>query len=53
MKNEEDLQELLNVLVKIQPYTWEHRYKLGATLALIGQYELAYKWLRSMQREAM
>lgn len=49
-KNEEDLQELLNVLVKIQPYTWEHRYKLGATLALIGQYELAYKWLRSMQK---
>ncbi|MFJ7699110.1 tetratricopeptide repeat protein [Lysinibacillus fusiformis] len=49
-KNEEDLQELLNILVKIQPYTWEHRYKLGATLALIGQYELAYKWLRSMQK---
>ncbi|MBX8944740.1 MULTISPECIES: tetratricopeptide repeat protein [Lysinibacillus] len=49
-KNEEDLQELLNVLIKIQPYTWEHRYKLGATLALIGQYELAYKWLRSMQK---
>ena len=53
MKNEDDLQELLNVLVKIQPYTWEHRYKLGATLALISQYELAYKWLQRCKREAM
>ncbi len=49
-KNEEELKDLLNVLVKIQPYTWEHRYKLGATLALIGQYDLAFKWLRSMQK---
>lgn len=49
-KNDEELQSLLEVLTKIQPYAWEHRYKLGATLALIGQYEVAYKWLRSMQK---
>ncbi|MGE6515151.1 tetratricopeptide repeat protein [Lysinibacillus sphaericus] len=49
-KNDEELKALLEVLVKIQPYAWEHRYKLGATLALIGQYELAFKWLRSMQK---
>lgn len=49
-KNEEELQGLLEVLTKIQPYAWEHRYKLGATLALIGQYDVAYKWLRSMQK---
>ncbi|GLC89836.1 tetratricopeptide repeat protein [Lysinibacillus piscis] len=49
-KNEEELQDLLMLLMKIQPYAWEHRYKLGATLALVGQYELAYKWLRSMQK---
>lgn len=49
-KNQEELQAILEVLKKIQPYAWEHRYKLGATLALIGEYELAFKWLRSMQK---
>lgn len=49
-KNDVELQALLEVLMKIQPYVWEHRYKLGATLALVGQYEVAYKWLRSMQK---
>lgn len=50
-KNESELQALLEVLDKIQPYVWENRYKLGATLALIGQYESSYKWLRSMQKK--
>lgn len=50
-KNESELQALLDVLTKIQPYVWEHRYKLGATLALIGQYDVSYKWLRSMQKK--
>jgi len=50
-KDEEALQQYLEMLTKIQPYDWENRYKLGATLALIGQYELAYKWLHSMKRK--
>lgn len=50
-KNENELNSLLEVLNKIQPYVWEHRYKLGATLALIGQYDVSYKWLRSMQKK--
>lgn len=49
-KNEEELSSLLDILAKIQPYEWDNRYKLGATLALIGQYEQAYKWLRSMSK---
>ncbi|KGR82824.1 tetratricopeptide repeat protein [Lysinibacillus odysseyi] len=49
-KNEEELSSLLAILAKIQPYEWDNRYKLGATLALIGQYEQAYKWLRSMSK---
>ena len=49
-KNEEELHGLLNILKKIQPYEWDNRYKLGATLALIGEYETAYKWLRSMSK---
>lgn len=27
--------------------SFEHRYKLGATFALIGQYKLSYRWLKS------
>ncbi|MBK3496002.1 tetratricopeptide repeat protein [Viridibacillus sp. YIM B01967] len=49
-KNKEELEELLELLVKIQPYSFEHRYKLGATLALVGRYGEAYKWLRSLQK---
>lgn len=50
-KDDDALQGYLEMLSKIQPYDWENRYKLGATLALIGQYELAYKWLHSMKRK--
>mgnify|MGYP005605955165 FL=1 len=49
-KKQEELESLLEVLKKIQPYEWENRHKLGATLALIGEYEEAYKWLRSMSK---
>lgn len=49
-KNTEELGDLLALLKKIQPYDWENRYKLGATFALIGEYEHAYKWLRSMHK---
>lgn len=45
------LQQYVDVLNKIQPYAWENRYKLGATLALIGEYHSAYKWLNSMQKK--
>ncbi|HWL13827.1 MAG TPA: tetratricopeptide repeat protein [Ureibacillus sp.] len=50
-KNDEELADLVGMLKKINPYDWENRYKLGATLALIGEYELAYKWLQSMKRK--
>ncbi|TSI06998.1 lipopolysaccharide assembly protein LapB [Lysinibacillus sp. BW-2-10] len=49
-KNDKELESLLELLKKINPYDWENRYKLGATLALVGQYELAYKWLQSMKK---
>lgn len=50
-KNTEELEEITNFLAKINPYFIEHRYKLGATFALIGKYEQAFKWLRSLQRK--
>lgn len=49
-KDEEELKDLTDLLVKLSPFSFEQRYKLGATLALIGCYEEAYKWLRSMMR---
>lgn len=49
-KDEETLHDYITLLNKIQPYAWEDRYKLGATLALMGEYEGAYKWLNSMQK---
>lgn len=45
-----ELDELLELLKKIQPYVFEHRYKLGATFALVGKYKEAYRWLRSLQK---
>jgi len=50
-KNEKELEEIVEFLKKINPYFVEHRYKLGATFALIGKYEEAFKWLRSLQKK--
>lgn len=50
-KNDSDLFSLIEMLKKINPFDWESRYKLGATLALIGQHDVAYKWLHSMKRK--
>lgn len=50
-ENREELESLLSILKKIQPFEWENRYKLGATFALLGQYEEAYRWLRSMSKK--
>lgn len=50
-KNTEELEGITSILSKINPYFVEHRYKLGATFALIGKYDEAYKWLRSLQRK--
>ena len=50
-KDDQELAQLVEMLKKINPYDWENRYKLGATLALIGEYDIAYKWLQSMKRK--
>lgn len=46
----DELVHVIDMLKKIQPYIFEHRYKLGATFALLGQYKEAYRWLRSLQK---
>ncbi|MDQ0269035.1 tetratricopeptide repeat protein [Cytobacillus purgationiresistens] len=42
---------LRDALKKIKPMSVEHQYKLGATFALIGEYELAFGWLRKLQKQ--
>ena len=49
-KKEEELESLLKLLMKIKPYLIEHRYKLGATFALVGRHKEAFNWLRSIQK---
>lgn len=49
-KEKDELEEMLELLLKIKPYQFVHRYKLGATFALVGKHKEAYGWLRSLQR---
>lgn len=42
--------KILDGLQKIQPMLTEHQYKLGATFALVGKYELAYGWLKKLYK---
>lgn len=49
-KKEEELASILELLMKIKPYLIEHRYKLGATFALVGKHQEAYNLLRGIQK---
>lgn len=46
-----EVKALKEVLKKINPLSIEHQFKLGATLALIGEYEVAFTWLRKLQKK--
>lgn len=48
--HEDEVKGLKNSLEKIHPIHVEHQFKLGATFALIGEYELAYRWLKKLQK---
>lgn len=45
-----ELQEILAVLEKIKPIAIDQRFKLGATLALLGRHEEGYRTLRQLQK---
>lgn len=49
--NDEKVSELIAHLEKVHPMTIEHRYKLGATFCLVGEYPLAYKWLMLLYKK--
>ncbi|WP_449537586.1 tetratricopeptide repeat protein [Ferdinandcohnia sp. Marseille-Q9671] len=44
------VKELTKRLSMVSPMLFEHRYKLGATFGLVGRHDLAFKWLRNLQR---
>lgn len=46
----EKAKALIDTLKKIQPLLSEHQFKLGATFALVGEYELAYLWLKKLYK---
>ncbi|WP_241156720.1 tetratricopeptide repeat protein [Bacillus sp. FJAT-42376] len=50
-RKDPEVHALTERLSIVHPIMVEHRYKLGATFALIGKYDLAFKWLRSLQRQ--
>lgn len=49
-KDHQLVHTLSESLLNIFPIMLEHRYKLGATFALIGKHNIAYNWLRQLQR---
>jgi tetratricopeptide (TPR) repeat protein len=42
---------LTSALVKIKPILIEQQFKLGATLALVGEYETAFSLLKKLQKQ--
>jgi tetratricopeptide (TPR) repeat protein len=50
-KNEPQIIKLKSMLKKINPMIAEHQFKLGATFALIGEYEIGHFWLRKLYKK--
>ncbi|PPA70191.1 tetratricopeptide repeat protein [Jeotgalibacillus proteolyticus] len=44
----DELDQLMDALEHVRPFLFEHRFKLGATFALVGRHEKAYAWLKSL-----
>lgn len=47
-----DIQREVSALKKIYPISADHRYKLGVTFTIIGQYSDGFKWLKSLMDRA-
>lgn len=44
----QNIETLEKNLLKVYPISLDHRYKLGVTFSIIGNYEQGYKWLRTL-----
>lgn len=50
LKDFKQVMEIKKALKKVQPILTDHQYKLGATFALVGEFEAAYQLLRKLQK---
>jgi tetratricopeptide (TPR) repeat protein len=50
LRDEERVNRFADELARVHPFLIEHRYKLGATFALVGRFDLAFKWLRHLYK---
>lgn len=50
-RNFTEVKVMKEILKKIQPLSFEHQFKLGATFALVGEYDAAYSWLRKLEKK--
>ncbi|MGV3489302.1 MAG: tetratricopeptide repeat protein [Tuberibacillus sp.] len=50
MDKQDQVTRIVQTLDKLNPIFPEHRNKLGATYFFIGEYEKAYRWLKSADR---
>jgi len=48
LNNEKELTYIINALKKILPFQREHRYKLATTFAILGEHDMAYKYLKQI-----
>ncbi|PLR99128.1 tetratricopeptide repeat protein [Bacillus sp. T33-2] len=46
-----EVNKLKKSLKKINPMLADQQYKLGATFALVGEYDFAYKWLKRLYKQ--
>lgn len=51
LKDFKQVYKMKSMLKNVHPLLTEHQYKLGATFALIGDYELAYGLLRKLYKQ--
>jgi tetratricopeptide (TPR) repeat protein len=45
LRDGRQVNDLCETLSCVHPFFIEHRYKLGATFALVGRFDLAFRWL--------
>ncbi|MBP3037919.1 tetratricopeptide repeat protein [Bacillaceae bacterium Marseille-Q3522] len=50
-ENDEIIKLYVDLLKKIRPISPEHQFKLGATFALVGEYECAFGFLRKLEKQ--
>lgn len=50
-KDWDTVKNVKGILKKIKPLSSEHQFKLGTTFALLGEYEVAYGWLKKLYKQ--